>query len=91
MNATTLDILVLALVFVLLFGISLHTKVKVPQPCPTFCDPMDHSLPGSSVHGILQFRTLEWIAILFSRRFILTHGSNPGLLHCRQILYGLNH
>ena len=61
MNATTLDILVLALVFVLLFGISLHTKVKVPQPCPTFCDPMD-----GTVHGILQARILEWIAYRFS-------------------------
>ena len=34
---------------------------------PTLCDPMDCSLPGSSVHGILQARTLEWVAIPFSR------------------------
>ena len=33
------------------------------QFCPTLCDPMDSSLPGSSVHGILQARILEWIAI----------------------------
>ena len=33
----------------------------------TLCDPMDYSLPGSSVHGILQARTLEWVAIPFSR------------------------
>ena len=34
---------------------------------PTFCDPMDYSLPGSSVHGISQARTLEWVAISYSR------------------------
>ena len=38
----------------------------VSQSCPTLCDPMDCSLPGSSVHGILQERTLEWAAISFS-------------------------
>ena len=37
------------------------------QSCPTFCHPMDCSLPGSSVHGILQARTLEWVAIPSSR------------------------
>ena len=36
------------------------------QSCLTFCDPMDHSLPGSSVHGILLARILEWVAISFS-------------------------
>ena len=35
--------------------------------CPTLCDPVDYSPPGSSVHGILQARTLEWITISFSR------------------------
>ena len=42
-------------------------KVLVAQPCPTLCDLMDCSLPGSSVHGILQARTLEWVALPFSR------------------------
>ena len=41
--------------------------VLVAQLCPTLCDPMDYSLPGSSVHGILQARILEWVAIPFSR------------------------
>ena len=40
---------------------------KSLQSCPTLCDPMDCSLPGSSVHGILQARILEWAAISFSR------------------------
>ena len=35
--------------------------------CPTLCDPMDYRLPGSSVHGILQIRILEQVAIPFSR------------------------
>jgi len=42
-------------------------KVLVAQSCLTFCDPMDCSPPGSSVHGILQARILEWVAISFSR------------------------
>ena len=41
--------------------------VWVIQSCPTFCDPMDYSMPGSSVHGILQARILEWVALPFSR------------------------
>ena len=36
---------------------------KSLQSCPTLCDPIDGSPPGSSVHGILQARTLEWVAI----------------------------
>ena len=39
----------------------------ITQSCPTLCDPMDYSLPGSSVHGIFQARVLEWVAISFSR------------------------
>ena len=42
-------------------------KVLVAQLCPTLCDRMDCSPPGSSVHGILQARILEWVAISFSR------------------------
>ena len=42
-------------------------KGELAQSCPTLCDPVDCSLPGSSVHGILQARTLEWVAISFSR------------------------
>ena len=38
----------------------------VAQSCPTLCDPMDCSLPGSSVHGIFQGRILEWVDIPFS-------------------------
>jgi len=39
---------------------------EVAQSCPTLSDPMDYSLPGSSIHGIFQARVLEWGAIAFS-------------------------
>ena len=42
------------------------SESEVAQSCPTLSDPMDCSLPGSSVHGILQARVLEWGAIAFS-------------------------
>ena len=54
-------------------------------------DPMEYSLPGSHVHGILQARTLEWVAIPFSRLGFPTPSLNLGHLHCRQILYHLSH
>ena len=47
--------------------------VLVAQSCLTPCNPMDCSLPGSSVHGILQARILEWVAISYSRG-----SSHPG-------------
>ena len=45
----------------------LKGKVLVTQSCLTLCDRMDCSLPGSSVHGILQARILEWVAVFSSR------------------------
>ena len=45
----------------------IEVKVLVAQLCPTLCEPMDYSPPGSSVLGILQARILEWVAIPFSR------------------------
>ena len=46
---------------------------EVAQSCPTLRDPMDRSLPGSSVHGIFQARVLEWGAIAFSVSFLEFH------------------
>ena len=43
------------------------SESEVAQSCPTLSDPMECSLPGSSVHGIFQARVLEWGAIAFSR------------------------
>ena len=49
-----------------LFPNALKVESEVAQSCPTLCDPVDCSPPGSSVHGILQARVLEWVAISFS-------------------------
>ena len=51
---------------------------------------MDCSPPDSSVHGILQARKLDWVAMPSSRGIFPTQGSNPGLPRCRQILYCLS-
>ena len=56
----------------------LHAKSL--QSYLTLCDPVDCSPPGCSVHGILQARILEWVAMPFSRGIFLTQGSNLCLL-----------
>ena len=61
-------------------------KVLVAQSCLTFCDPLDGSLLGSSVHGIFQARILEWVDHSLLQGIFPIQGLNPGLLHCRQIL-----
>ena len=48
------------------FAVSNAAAAKLLQSCPTLCDPIDGSPPGSPVPGILQARTLEWGAISFS-------------------------
>ena len=48
-------------------GKKVKVKMLVTQSCLTLCDPVDCSPPDSSVHGILQARILEWVAIFFSR------------------------
>ena len=55
----------------LLQCIKVKSESEVAQSCPTLRDPMDCSLPGSSIHGIVQARVLEWGAIAFSD--IYTH------------------
>ena len=49
---------------------------KLLQSCPTLCDPIDGSPPGSSVHGIFQARVLEWVAIAFSDTATGLHPKN---------------
>ena len=44
-----------------LWSLDIYVHAKSLQSCPTLCDPLDYSLPSSSVHGILQARTLEWV------------------------------
>ena len=49
-----------------------ESESEVAQLCPTLSDPMDGSLPGSSIHGISQARVLEWGAIAFSESLAYT-------------------
>ena len=48
------------------YAASAAAAAKLLQLCPTLCDPIDGSPPGSPVPGILQARTLEWVAVSFS-------------------------
>ena len=88
--------------FVSTTHVGLESESEVAQSCPTLCDPMDCSLPGSSVHGIFQARVLlcPWdfpgkstgVDCHFLLQGIFpTQGFNPGLPHCRQKLYRLSH
>ena len=67
--------------------IIIHSWSVSNYVCPTLCNPMDCSLPCSSVHGILQARILEWVAFPISR------GSSwpRDLSHCKHILYCVSH
>ena len=51
--------------------VKVKSQGEVAQSCPTLSDPMDCSLPGSSIHGIFQARLLEWGAIAFSLKLII--------------------
>ena len=68
---------------------SCESESEVVQSCPILCNPMDCSLPHSSIHGIFQAKVLEWLP--FPSPEDLTQGLNLGLPHCRQTLYHLSH
>ena len=57
----------------LLQRMKVKSESEVVQSCPTLSDPMDCSLPGSSIHGIFQARILEWGAIAFSGKILILH------------------
>ena len=65
------------LVYLLVKFISFESESEVAQSCLTLWDPVDCSPPGSSIHGILQARTLEWVAISFSRGIFSDPGIEP--------------
>ena len=65
------------------FNEEMKTMCSVAQSCLTLCDPVDCSLPGSSVHGISQARILEWVAISSSRDL-----PNPGIQPASPALAG---
>ena len=66
------------------------SQSEVIQSCLTFCDPINCSPPGSSIHGIFQVRAPERVAISFIQGIFPIQGSNPALPHCRQKLYDLS-
>ena len=72
-------------------AVSVHSTMGAQRlkSCPTLDDPTDCSPQSSSVHGTLQTRILEWISMPSSRGIFPSRGSNPGLPHCKQILYHL--
>ena len=59
--------------------------------CIWLCNPTDCSPPGSSVHGVSPGKNTGVDCYAFLQGIFLTQGSNPGLQHCRQILYHLSH
>ena len=63
-----------------------NNVVSVAQLYPTLCSPMDCSLPGPSVHGILQARILKWVAYSLLQGITLTQELNSGFLHSRHSL-----
>ena len=65
--------------------------LSVAQSCPTRWVPMDYSPPGSSIHGIFPGKNTGVGSHSLLQGILPTQGSNPGLLHCKQILYHLSH
>ena len=64
---------------------------SVTQSCPTLCNHLDYSLPGSSVYGIFQARILDWVAISSFKVSFQLRDWIHCVLHCRQILYPMSH
>ena len=69
----------------------MYVPCLIAQSCPTLCNTMDCSPPGSSVHGDSPGKNTGVGCHALLQGIFLTQGSNPDLLHCRQILYHLSH
>ena len=63
----------------------------ISQSCPTLCNPMDYSSPGSSIHGVSPGKNTGVGCHTLLQGIFTTQGSNPGLPYCRQTLYHLSH
>ena len=72
-------------------NLCVEKESEVAQSCPTLCNPLDCSLPGSSLPGIFQARVTRVGCHFLLQGIFPTQGSNPGLPHCRQMLYYLSH
>ena len=68
-----------------------ESENKVAQSCPTLCNPVDCSLPGSLAHGIFPGKSTGVGCHFLLQGIFPTQGSNPGLPHCRQTLYHLSY
>ena len=68
-----------------------HVLCVVTQLCLILCNPMSYSAPGSSVHGDSPGKNTGVGCHFLPQGIFPTQGSNPGLPHCRQILYQLSH
>ena len=93
LHADDFQICFVVKIFLLTFKISLKKvkmKVLVTQSCLTLCNPLDCSLTGSSVHGDSPGTDTGVGGHSLLQRIFPTQGMNPGLLHCRQILYSLS-
>ena len=75
----------------LLQCMKVKSESEVTQSCPTCSDPLDWSLPGSSIHGIFQARVLEWGAIAFSEIDLYMHTTNCIFTHTHIYYKGLIH
>ena len=75
----------------ILYQLSYQKESEVAQLCPTLCDPMNCSQPGSSVHGDFPGKNTGVCCHALLQGIFPTQGSNLGLPHCRQILYHLSH
>ena len=73
------------------YAVAAAAAAKPLQSCPTLCDPMDCSPPGSSVLRDSPGKTTVVGCHALLQGIFPIQGSNPGLLHCRQILYCLSH
>ena len=71
--------------------LNVKMKVLVAQLCLTLCNPIDCSLPGSTVHGDSPGKNTRVGSHSHLQGIFPIQGWNPGLLHCRQILYPLSH
>ena len=69
----------------LLQGMKVKSESEVAESCPTLSDPMDCSLPGSSIHGIFQARVLEWGAIAFSGELLYDPAIQLLGIHSKEI------
>ena len=74
-----------------MYNIYYESEGEVAQSCAALCDTMGCNLPGFSVHGIFSGKSTGVGCHFHLQGIFLNQGSNPGLLHCRQMLYPLSH